>query len=273
MSVREVERADFSSLVGLLNEPNMPSGGGRTVRRILDLARLRPGGKILEVGCNTGFSTIEFASWVDGTVTGVDINPLSLELARAKASANGVENVNFDLADATAMPYPDGAFDLVFCSNVTSFILDKDAALREYYRVLGRRGCFAAAPIYYVDKPPKALVDEVAEAIGVPLPVTDQSYWHSLFSNPRSTLLEVETHAYRRQTAGRIAAYVHAVLSRGVGADVPPDVLAAAGARLGYFYDLFDRNLQYARYDVLLYRCEHPNPEQVLHETERVNDA
>jgi ubiquinone/menaquinone biosynthesis C-methylase UbiE len=271
MTVKEVEQADFSTLVGLLNEPNMPSGGGKTVRRVVDLARLRPGAQVLEVGSNTGYTSIEFATWVDGQVVGLDINPLSVQHARAKATAAGVGNVRFDVGNGTRLPYPDGSFSLVFCSNVTSFIADHRAARDEYYRVTAPQGWLAAAPIYYAKEPPDSLRREVGEAIGVDLQVTDQSYWMSLFADERSTLIEQESYEYVRQSPARLSAYTDQVVARG-GHEAPDAVVEAAHKRLLYFYDLFDRNLQYARYDILMYRCDHPNPDEVLHLTKRVLD-
>lgn len=266
----QVAETDFSTLVGLLNEPNMPSGGGKTVRRVLDLARLRPGAQVLEVGSNTGYTSIEFATWLDGQVLGVDINPLSVQHARAKAAAAGVDNVRFDLGDGTRLPCADRSFDLVFCSNVTSFMSDHHKARDEYYRVVASRGWLVAAPIYYASEPPDELRHEVGRAIGVELELTDQAYWTRLFGSDRATLVDQETYEYVRQSDQRIADYVAEVI-RGATDGVPEPVLAAASRRLHYFYDLFDRNLQYARYDILMFRCEHPNPESVLHVTRRLS--
>lgn len=261
---------DFSRLVGLLNEPNMPSGGGATIRRVIDLARLRRGCRVLEVGSNTGYTSIEFASWIDGQVTGLDINPVSTAFARDKAASCGLRNVTFDVGDGQDLPYPDGAFDLIYCSNVTSFMDDHRKARDEYYRVLADDGLLVAVPIYYHTAPPEDLRRRVGEAIGVDLAVTSQQYWSDLFADPRAHLLERESYEYERQSAERIAAYVDRVLDQPHLRAIDPSVRDAATARLSYFYSLFDENLSYARYDILVYRRNHPNPEPVLHTTRRV---
>jgi len=270
VSADEMATIDFSSLVGLLNEPNMPSGGGATIRRVIDLARLRRGCRVLEVGSNTGYTSIEFASWIDGHVTGLDINPVSTAFARAKAVRYGLRNVTFDVGDGQNLPYPNGAFDLIYCSNVTSFMHDHRRARDEYYRVLADDGMLVAVPIYYHTPPPDDLRRRVGEAIGVDLPVTSQQYWLDLFADPRAYLLEQETYEYERQPPERIAAYVERVLDQPHIQAIDPAVRDAAAARLSYFYTLFDENLSYARYDILVYRLNHPNPEPVLHTTRRV---
>lgn len=270
ISVSEIRELDFSRLVGLVNEPNMPSGGGHTIRRVLELTRPRPGGRILEVGSNTGYTSIEMASWVDAPVTGVDINPVSNEFARKKAAAAGIDNVDFEQGDGHSLSFPNGEFQLVFCSNVTSFIADHGRAAAEYYRVLGDRGILAAVPIYYRTTPPEDLRRRVEAAIGVPLPVTSLEYWIDVFSHPEATLVHEEPYEYIRQTPERIQQYVDAVFTQPHLAQQPEEKLAALRDRLTYFYELFDENLSYAGYSILLFRRSHPNPEPILHESRRV---
>ncbi|MEV0388994.1 class I SAM-dependent methyltransferase [Nonomuraea sp. NPDC050643] len=270
LTVEDIALLDFSRLVGLVNEPNMPSGGGATIRRIIDLCRLRSGCTILEVGSNTGYTSIEFASWVDGRVIGLDINPVSVAFAEEKAARFGIDNVEFHVGDGLALPYERGRFDLVYCSNVTSFIVDHQGARDEYYRVLAPNGVLVAVPIYYHTVPPDGLRRAVGEAIGVDLIVTTQAYWTELFADPSAALLHRETYEYVRQSPRRIAEYVESVFSQPHLGNIDPVLREAAKARLTYFYELFDENLAYTRYDILIFRRNHPNPESVLHTSRQV---
>ncbi|NKZ03430.1 class I SAM-dependent methyltransferase [Actinomadura latina] len=263
----EIRGLDFSRVVALVNEPNMPSGGGATVRRVIELAAPKTGRPILEVGSNTGYSSIEFASWVDAPVTGVDINPVSNEFARRKAAAAGVDNVSFVLGDGLRLPFPDASFDLVFCSNVTSFMADHRRARDEYYRVLANRGALVVVPIYYRTAPPETLRRSVEEAIGAPLPVTTREYWEDVFARPEATLIADEPYVYERQTRDRISAYVDRVVSAEHLAGLPEEKAGALREQLRYFYELFDENLTYAGFSIMVFRKGHPNPEPVLHRT------
>ena len=273
LSAADIRALDFSRLVGLVNEPNMPSGGGATVRRVVDLARPRPGRPMLEVGSNTGYTSIELASWVDAPVVGTDINPVSNAFAQAKAAAAGITNVTFTLGDGQGLPFEDDAFELVFASNVTSFMTSHQRARDEYYRVLAPRGILAAVPIYYRSTPPEDLRRKVEEAIGVPLPVTTKEYWAHLFSHPRATLVADEPYVYERQTQARIAAYVDTVMAQTHLAEQPAEKLTALRERLTYFYELFDENLSYAGFSIMLFRLDHPNPEPVLHTARPADEA
>ncbi|MGV9384997.1 class I SAM-dependent methyltransferase [Nonomuraea sp. NPDC003707] len=273
LTAEVIAELDFSRLVGLVNEPNMPSGGGATIRRVIDLCRLRSGCTILEVGSNTGYTSIEFASWVDGRVIGLDINPISVGFAAEKAARFGIDNVEFRVGDGLSLPFENGGFDLVYCSNVTSFIADHRGARDEYYRVLAPSGLLVAVPIYYHTTPPDSLRRAVGEAIGVDLKVTDQSYWTELFADPSATLVHRETYEYVRQSSQRIAEYVESVFRQPHLENVDPALRAAAKTRLTYFYELFDENLAYTRYDILIFRRNHPNPEAVLHASRQVIDG
>ena len=82
-----------------------------------------PAGRVLDIGCGTGYLTRSLC----GTVTAVDQSAEMLELARARVPA-----ADFVQADVPPLPFPDGAFDLAFSSNVYSHL---DAR-----RAGGRRG-------------------------------------------------------------------------------------------------------------------------------------
>src|SRR6185369_8210288 len=85
--------------------------GKRTITNL----KLQTGAKILDVGCGTGASALPAAQAVgkNGSVVGVDLASRLLDRARAKALAAGLDNIEFRLADMTALNYPDGAFDAV----------------------------------------------------------------------------------------------------------------------------------------------------------------
>jgi ubiquinone/menaquinone biosynthesis C-methylase UbiE len=273
LSVAEIKELDFSRVVALTNEPNMPSGGGATVRRVLELAGPRRGGRVLEVGSNTGYTTIEMASWLDSPVTGLDVNPVSNAFAAAKAQRAGIDNAEFVLGDGQGMPFDDDLFELVFASNVTSFMTDHQQACDEYYRVLAPRGVLAVVPIYYRQAPPEPLRKAVEAAIGVPLQVTSEQYWIDVFSRDGVSLVADEPYEYIRQTPERIAAYVEQVMDQAHLAGQPAQKTAALNSRLAHFYEIFDENLSYAGYSILLFRKGHPNPEPVLHTTRRVHGS
>jgi SAM-dependent methyltransferase len=105
------------------------------LRQILDA---RPGERILEVGPGTGYYTLDVAEWVkpDGQVDILDLQQEMLDHTMRRAGERGLANVSPTEADATAMPYENGAFDAAYLVTVLGEVPDQDAALRELARVL-----------------------------------------------------------------------------------------------------------------------------------------
>ena len=111
------------------------------------------GDTVLEIGCGTGHSLVNFARTVGstGSVMGVDISEGMLELARRRvADADLSSRVTFELADARSLPIDDETLDIAFMS-FTLELFDKDdipRILDEVYRVLrpnGRLGVVSLA--------------------------------------------------------------------------------------------------------------------------------
>ena len=72
---------------------------------------------------------------------------------------------------------------MVFCSNVTSFIDDKEKAINEYIRLTKPNGFVSAVPIYYAKKPPKNIVENVSNEIGTEIKIWDKKFWLDKFSH------------------------------------------------------------------------------------------
>src|SRR5258708_7327932 len=152
----------YAEAVALLRERNRPSGGIRTVHAVARDCFIRPDTEVLEIGATTGFTATNLAMLTNCSVTGIDINDQALREASDYAGRMGVAHrVRFHIADATALPFPNDRFDVVWASNVTSFISHKSRAIAEYTRVLRSRGFLVLVPIYYHRKPPTDIVRNV----------------------------------------------------------------------------------------------------------------
>ncbi|MFV0132746.1 class I SAM-dependent methyltransferase [Streptomyces sp. HMX87] len=108
------------------------------------LGSLRPGMRVLDIGCGPGTITADLAALVpDGHVTGVDRAPEILEQARATSDERGLANVDFAVADVHALDHPDDTFCVVHAHQVLQHVGDPVQALREMKRVT-RPGGFIA---------------------------------------------------------------------------------------------------------------------------------
>jgi ubiquinone/menaquinone biosynthesis C-methylase UbiE len=110
--------------------------------RILDLVVPESGTlETLDVGCGTGFLSLELAAR-GHRVTGVDLAPTMLALARQKAAAQGFA-VRFEEADAENLPFAAGSFDLVISRHVLWTLPHPEAAIDDWRRVLRPGGRLA----------------------------------------------------------------------------------------------------------------------------------
>lgn len=103
-------------------------------RELVEVAALRPGERVLDVGCGTGIvARLADASAGPGRVVGVDISPDMLAVAQA---SSGDLPVEWKEADAHDLPFPDASFDVVLSQQVVQFLPDRQRALTEMRRVL-----------------------------------------------------------------------------------------------------------------------------------------
>lgn len=96
--------------------------------------------RVLEIAAGTGILTRMLRNVLpDSTdLVASDLNPPMLEIARQKFSAD--ERIEFQPADATALPFDDGAFDTLVSQFGVMFFPDKDKSYCEAYRVLTPSG-------------------------------------------------------------------------------------------------------------------------------------
>jgi Methylase involved in ubiquinone/menaquinone biosynthesis len=114
------------------------------------LPHLAAGMTVLDIGCGPGTITADLAALVaPGTVTAVELTADALELARAEARARGRDNIEFAVADAHELTFPDDGFDVVHAHQVLQHLGDPVQALREMRRVCRPGGVVAVRDCDY----------------------------------------------------------------------------------------------------------------------------
>ncbi|MER6213520.1 methyltransferase domain-containing protein [Streptomyces sp. NPDC001674] len=116
------------------------------------VGELRPGMRLLDVGCGPGTITADLAELVGpgGRVTAVDAAPDVLDQAAAYAAERGLEGaVDFAVADVHALEFPDDTFDVVHAHQVLQHVGDPVRALREMRRVCRPGGIVAVRDADY----------------------------------------------------------------------------------------------------------------------------
>jgi ubiquinone/menaquinone biosynthesis C-methylase UbiE len=110
-------------------------------RAMADLVRLIPDRRdsyalVVDVGCGSGYSLPKLAQrFAPGELVGVDIDPQMLATARAEAARAGVA-VRLVESSSSRMPLASGSVDLLFCHQTFHHLVEQEAALAEFLRVL-----------------------------------------------------------------------------------------------------------------------------------------
>lgn len=96
--------------------------------------------RLLDIGCGGGVLAEEFAS-LGCQVTGIDISPKSIEIARAHAAQSGL-SIDYRVGSGTSLSFADKSFEAVACCDVLEHIRDWKKVIAEAGRVLMPGGLF-----------------------------------------------------------------------------------------------------------------------------------
>lgn len=110
--------------------------------RLLELAALRPGERVLEVACGTGLVTFRAADAVgpEGELVATDISDEMVSRIERQAAQRGLDHVTAERRDAEALGFADESFDAVLCALGLMYAPDPDASLSQMLGVLDDGG-------------------------------------------------------------------------------------------------------------------------------------
>ncbi len=112
---------------------------GSNSRMVVEMAQIKPGERVLDVGCGTGNLTLTARNYAGpaGSAVGIDPSPEMIAQARKNATRTGLEAA-FELGLIEKIPYPDASFDVVINRLMIHHLPDdlKRQGLAEILRVL-----------------------------------------------------------------------------------------------------------------------------------------
>jgi SAM-dependent methyltransferase len=113
----------------------------------MDSLALTPGQRVIDIGCGLGSTTVALAGIVGpgGEAVGIDIAPAMIEVARNRASAEGVANATFVAADAQTDALGESAYDAAYSRFGSMFFSDPTAAFANVHASLRAGGALGLA--------------------------------------------------------------------------------------------------------------------------------
>jgi ubiquinone/menaquinone biosynthesis C-methylase UbiE len=134
-------------LIQVLEEADLAPGWAELRHTWLDFSDVRPGDRVLDVGCGTGVVARDLVERVAerGKVVGVDPSERLIEVAVRRMEEGSLKGrIEFRSADGAALPFRDGSFDLVVASAVFGHIPNGPEVLAEMVRVARPAGTVVA---------------------------------------------------------------------------------------------------------------------------------
>ncbi|XP_043695649.1 phosphomethylethanolamine N-methyltransferase-like isoform X2 [Telopea speciosissima] len=137
----------------VFGEGFVSTGGLETTKDFIAKLKLKPGQKVLDVGCGIGGGDFYMAENFDVDVLGIDlsINMVSFALERAIGRKCSVE---FEVADCTKKTFPDNTFDVIYSRDTLLHIQDKPALFKKFAKWLKPGG--------------KVLISDYCKKVGTP---------------------------------------------------------------------------------------------------------
>jgi arsenite methyltransferase len=168
------------------------------------LAQLQPGETVLDLGSGGGIDVLLSAKRVGptGKAYGLDMTDEMLALARENQSKSGIANVEFLKGEIEHIPLPDNSVDVVISNCVINLSADKDAVLREAFRVLNPGGRFAVSDVVTKGEMPPEIRERVLLWVGCIAGALEENDYRSKLAAAGFENIELEpTRVYKVEDA------------------------------------------------------------------------
>jgi SAM-dependent methyltransferase len=185
------------------HDARLRESGAPVTQRLIELAKVRAGSRVLDIACGTGEPAIPAAQIAGpaGHVLATDLAEDMLIVAREKAEAAGVKNVDFRRVDAESLDLEPASFDAVTCRWGLMFMPEPLKCLRLAHRALKSGGVMAAAVWGGPDKNPFFTIPTQVMSAHIEVPPPDPTVPGPFALADRGKLEFLFTQAGFRSTA------------------------------------------------------------------------
>ena len=158
------------------------------------LEKLNPGDIVLDLGSGGGIDVLLSAKrvWPTGKAYGLDMTDEMLALANENKQKAGIENVEFLKGEIEDIPLPDNSVDVIISNCVINLSADKDAVIREAFRVLKPGGRFAVSDVVTRGDVPQEIRRSVLAWVGCVAGAMKETEYRSKLASAGFGEIEVE---------------------------------------------------------------------------------
>lgn len=259
--MKKIDEMNYVDLLSFVNEVNRAPGGKRSISQILRTVNFKTQmPRILEIGSNTGFTSIEISKQINASIIGIDVNKNAVNQANSNLNLEDESvqsQVRFMVGDAANIPFEDGYFDLVITGGATTFVNEDDRkrAVSEYRRVLKPNGYLAVTNLFYWKPVPHELLDELQTILGFQIQPWTRNYWMNLFLESDMEIFSYDEKKMKNQNKDVVEEYSKRVVF------TSPNVLDLSANEQSEIYkrwtnimNIFNENHKYLAYMLVIFR-------------------
>jgi SAM-dependent methyltransferase len=149
---------DYSTLEGYNPDADLGLGCGLPTQ----FAKIKKGDTVIDLGSGAGNDCFVARAETGeaGKVIGIDFTPAMIDKARANAEKRGFNNVEFRQGDIEKMPVTSNVADVIVSNCVLNLVPDKNAVIKEIFRVLKPGGHFSISDVVLAGALPKGLQND-----------------------------------------------------------------------------------------------------------------
>ena len=155
IEVYNIMSEDYTTLNGYNADADLGLGCGLPTQ----YAQIKKGDVVVDLGSGAGNDCFiaRHETGETGKVIGIDFTPAMIDKARSNAEVRGYNNVEFRQGDIESMPITANTADVIVSNCVLNLVPNKDAVIKDIYRVLKPGGHFSISDVVLVGALPEGL--------------------------------------------------------------------------------------------------------------------
>lgn len=248
----------YVDFISFLRETNRCPGGKDTINWILQNSFANKDTNVLEIGSNTGFSSLEIARLLKCNILGIDVSESAVKTANEELAKDIKEvrkSIKFKVGSAYDIPCKANSIDLIISGGSTSFMDDKSRAVSEMHRVLKDWGFCSVTNLYYHTKPPKSVLKKVSDIIGVEIKYMNEKDWLNVYTSSKQfEVYKFETEQLSSQSSETLESYINYFMNKPHIKELSASDRKALRARWLEILNVFNENHKYLSFIKCLLR-------------------